>query len=168
VHAVTENLDAVGLYLREWRALPAPELARLRARRRSMRALFEDVIRDGIRKREFASADAKISALAILGMCNWVYEWYRPRGRLGRDELADEFAERGGMRRDDVRSWIEEATNRWRGDAVRAGERAGATLQSALRELGLVTRDEWDELELRVAQVEHRLRLLESRPRAVS
>jgi polyhydroxyalkanoate synthesis regulator phasin len=84
------------------------------------------------------------------------------------DELADELAERGGMRREDVRSWIEEATNRWRGDAVRVGERAGATLQGALRELGLVTRDEWDELELRLAQVEHRLRLVESRPRAVS
>jgi polyhydroxyalkanoate synthesis regulator phasin len=84
------------------------------------------------------------------------------------DELADELADRGGMRRDDVRDWIEDATNRWRGDAVRAGERAGATLQGALREFGLVTRDEWDELELRVAQVEHRLRLLESRPRAVS
>jgi BMFP domain-containing protein YqiC len=30
-----------------------------------------------------------------------------------------------------------------------------------------VTRDEWDELELRVAQLEHRLRLLEGRPRVV-
>ena len=29
------------------------------------------------------------------------------------------------------------------------------------RDLGLVTRDDWDELELRVAQVEHRLSLLE-------
>jgi polyhydroxyalkanoate synthesis regulator phasin len=77
------------------------------------------------------------------------------------DDLADELAERGGLRRDDVRGWIEDATNRWRGDAVRVGERAGATLQSALRDLGLVTRDEWDELELRVAQLEHRLRLLE-------
>jgi polyhydroxyalkanoate synthesis regulator phasin len=84
------------------------------------------------------------------------------------DELADDLAQRGGMSREDVRSWIDDVTNRWRGDAVRAGERAGATLQSALRELGLVTRDEWDELELRVAQVEHRLRLLENRPRPVS
>jgi polyhydroxyalkanoate synthesis regulator phasin len=84
------------------------------------------------------------------------------------DDLADELADRGGMRRDDVRGWIDDATNRWRGDAVRVGERAGATLQSALRDLGLVTRDEWDELELRVAQIEHRLRLLEGRPRAVS
>jgi polyhydroxyalkanoate synthesis regulator phasin len=84
------------------------------------------------------------------------------------DELADELAERGGMRREDVRGWIDDVTNRWRGDAVRMGERTGATVQGALRELGLVTRDEWDELELRVAQLEHRLRLVETRPRAVT
>src|SRR6059058_3722811 len=83
------------------------------------------------------------------------------------DELADSLAERGGMSKDEVRGWIDEATTRWRGDAVRVGERAGATLHGALRELGLVTRDEWDELELRVAQVEHRLRLLEGRPRVL-
>jgi polyhydroxyalkanoate synthesis regulator phasin len=83
------------------------------------------------------------------------------------DELADSLAERGGLRRDEVRGWIEDATTRWRGDAVRIGERAGVTLHGAFRELGLVTRDEWDELELRVAQLEHRLRLVESRPRAV-
>ena len=83
------------------------------------------------------------------------------------DELADTLAERGGMSRDEVRAWIDDATTRWRGDAVRVGERAGATLQGTVRELGLVTRDEWDELELRVAQLEHRLRLLENRPRAV-
>jgi polyhydroxyalkanoate synthesis regulator phasin len=80
------------------------------------------------------------------------------------DELADSLAARGGMSKDEVRSWIDEATTRWRGDAVRVGERAGATLHAALRELGLVTRDEWDELELRVAQLEHRLRLVESQP----
>ena len=81
------------------------------------------------------------------------------------DELAESLAERGGMRKDEVRGWIDDATARWRGDAVRVGERAGETLRGALHELGLVTRDEWDELELRVAQLEHRLRLLEERPR---
>ncbi len=83
------------------------------------------------------------------------------------DELADSLAERGGMSKEEVRSFIDEATTRWRGDAVRVGERAGATLHGALRELGLVTRDEWDELELRVAQLEHRLRLVETQPRPV-
>ena len=80
------------------------------------------------------------------------------------DELADTLAARGGMSRDEVRGWIDDATARWRGDAVRVGERAGATLHGVLHELGLVTREEWDELELRVAQLEHRLRLVESPP----
>ena len=83
------------------------------------------------------------------------------------EELADALAEKGGMRADDVRTWIEETSSRWRGDAVRVSERAGASLQGTLRELGLVTREEWDELELRVAQLEHRLRLLEGGPRAL-
>lgn len=82
------------------------------------------------------------------------------------DELADSLASRGGMSRDEVRARIDEATSRWRGDAVRVGEKAGATLHGALRELGLVTRDEWDELELHVAQLEHRLRLVETQPSA--
>ena len=94
VRAVTANLDAVGLYLREWRSLPTPELARLRARRRAMRSLFEHVIADGARRREFAVGDEKISALAILGMCNWLFEWYRPRGRLRPEALAEELAAR--------------------------------------------------------------------------
>jgi polyhydroxyalkanoate synthesis regulator phasin len=80
------------------------------------------------------------------------------------DELADALAARGGMSRDEVRGWIDESTTRWRGDAVRVGEKAGATLNGVLRELGLVTREEWDELELRVAQLEHRLRLVETQP----
>jgi polyhydroxyalkanoate synthesis regulator phasin len=52
-------------------------------------------------------------------------------------------------------------TSRWRGDAVRVGEGTRRRIQELAREAGLVTRDEWDELELRVAQLEHRLRLLE-------
>ena len=94
VAAVTANLDAVGLYLREWRALPPPELSRLRARRRAMRALFEDVIADGARRREFVADDVKVSTLAIMGMANWLFEWYRPRGRMTAERLADEIAER--------------------------------------------------------------------------
>jgi polyhydroxyalkanoate synthesis regulator phasin len=80
------------------------------------------------------------------------------------DELADLLAARGGMSRDEVRRWIDEAATRWRGDAMRVGEKAGSTVNGVLRELGLVTREEWDELELRVAQLEHRLRLVETEP----
>ncbi|HEY3182056.1 MAG TPA: hypothetical protein VGJ77_04415 [Gaiellaceae bacterium] len=68
-----------------------------------------------------------------------------------------------GVRLDEARSLFDEATSRWRGDALRVGEGGRVRLRDLFRELGLVTRDDWDELELRVAQLEHRLRLLEDR-----
>ena len=77
------------------------------------------------------------------------------------EALADELAERGGMRRDEARALVRDLASRWRGDAVRVGERTGAGLHGVLRQLGLVLREEYDELELRVAQLEHRLRLLQ-------
>jgi len=83
------------------------------------------------------------------------------------DELAGELADRGGMRRDEVRQLLEDAVTRWRGEAARLGEQAGENLAGLARQLGLVTRDELEELELRTAQLEHRLRLLEG-PRALS
>jgi polyhydroxyalkanoate synthesis regulator phasin len=70
-----------------------------------------------------------------------------------------------GPRLDEVRSLFEDATMRWRGDAVRVGESTRRRINDLAREAGLVTREDWDELELRIAQLEHRLRLLEdSRP----
>jgi polyhydroxyalkanoate synthesis regulator phasin len=77
------------------------------------------------------------------------------------EALADALAERGGMQRDEAKQTLDQLASRWRGDAVRASERASTTLSGFFRELGLVTRDDWEELDLRVAQLEHRLRLLE-------
>jgi polyhydroxyalkanoate synthesis regulator phasin len=68
-----------------------------------------------------------------------------------------------GPRLDELRSLADDLTSRWRGDAVRVGESSRRRIQDVARELGLVTREEWDELELRVAQLEHRLHLVEDR-----
>ena len=85
------------------------------------------------------------------------------------EELASELAERGGMRRDEARSLLDSAVSRWRGDATRIGERASDSFSALLAQLGVVTREDFEELELRVAQLEHRLRLIEKpKPRAVS
>src|SRR5207247_11297015 len=95
----------------------------------------------------------------------------RAVGAVGRtaervEQVADELAERGNIRRDEARQTIEDLAGRWRGDATRLGERAGEGMQGVFGQLGLVTREEYEELELRVAQLEHRLRLLEDAPAA--
>ena len=79
------------------------------------------------------------------------------------DELVQELMGRGKMTGDDARDLVDDVMGRWRGDAVRMSERAGSTLSSLFREVGLITRSEYEELELRLAQVEHRLRLVEKK-----
>jgi BMFP domain-containing protein YqiC len=59
---------------------------------------------------------------------------------------------------------IIELPNRLRGSRARLSEQAVAAVRTLVGELNLVTRDDLDELELRVAQLEHRLRLLETPP----
>ncbi len=53
---------------------------------------------------------------------------------------------------------------RLRGGRARLSEQALAAMRAIVDELNLVTRDDFDELELRVAQLEHRLRLVEDLP----
>jgi polyhydroxyalkanoate synthesis regulator phasin len=62
--------------------------------------------------------------------------------------------------RDEAQALADELGALWRGDAT-VGERAAARLAGIFREIGLVTRDELDEAELKIAQLEHRIRLLE-------
>jgi polyhydroxyalkanoate synthesis regulator phasin len=78
------------------------------------------------------------------------------------ESLAEDLASKGGIRKEEARELIDDATARWRGEAGRVGDRASAALETLFAELGLMTRDDYEELELRVAQLEHRLRLLEA------
>jgi polyhydroxyalkanoate synthesis regulator phasin len=67
----------------------------------------------------------------------------------------------GRLGRNEAQALVEELGALWRGDAT-VGERAAARLAGIFREVGLVTREELDEAELKIAQLEHRLRLLEN------
>ena len=60
-----------------------------------------------------------------------------------------------------IEELLGELPARVRGSRTRVGEQTLGILRGLVEELDLVTRDEFDELELRVAQVEHRLRMLE-------
>jgi polyhydroxyalkanoate synthesis regulator phasin len=77
------------------------------------------------------------------------------------DELATEIGTRLGVERDEVRSAIGDVLDSWRREAARLGETGGSMAARAASELGTASREAVDDLELRVAQLEHRIRLLE-------
>jgi AcrR family transcriptional regulator len=55
--------------------------------------LWEEILRQGIVKGELrADLDVTTTALMILGMCNWMFRWYRKGGRLSTAVLAQQYA----------------------------------------------------------------------------
>jgi polyhydroxyalkanoate synthesis regulator phasin len=80
------------------------------------------------------------------------------------DRLAEEVAERIGVDRAELRDALADTLDSWRREARRLGDSAGEAASGVAADLGVASRDAVDELELRVAQLEHRLRLLERAP----
>ena len=93
VSAVANNLDVLTVYLSEWRQLATESLATNRTQRERYAALFHDILRDGIAAGEFRPMDSRIVMLGMIGMCNYLFRWYRPDGRLSPDQIADELIE---------------------------------------------------------------------------
>jgi polyhydroxyalkanoate synthesis regulator phasin len=62
---------------------------------------------------------------------------------------------------DAIEELILDLPARVRGSRAKLSEQALGAVHSLVDDLNLVSRDDLDELELRVAQLEHRLRLLE-------
>ncbi|HLX32638.1 MAG TPA: hypothetical protein VKR79_07705 [Gaiellaceae bacterium] len=69
---------------------------------------------------------------------------------------------------DAIEELFAEIPGRVRGGRAKLSEQAVATLRTLVEDLDLVTRDDLEELELRVAQLEHRLKLLEDAPRPLA
>jgi AcrR family transcriptional regulator len=93
VTAVADNLDVLTVYLSEWRQLGTESLATNRDQRARYSRLFREILSDGVAAGEFRPMDTRIVMLGMIGMCNYLFRWYRPAGRLTPDQIADEMIE---------------------------------------------------------------------------
>jgi hypothetical protein len=54
----------------------------------------EDIILEGIEQGNFRRVNPKLQANAIIGMCNWLYRWYKPgKSSLTPDEIVEQFTD---------------------------------------------------------------------------
>lgn len=91
--ALCEQLDIYTVYLSERRALSGRYHAKVRAEGERHARLLEQIIQQGITSKDFRAIDTKMAAHAILGMCNWLYQWYSPDGRLTPQQIAEIFSD---------------------------------------------------------------------------
>jgi AcrR family transcriptional regulator len=85
--------DHVWVFLHEFPALTGERAEQFRVRRRDYERRVEAVLRAGVDAGEFRDVDARLTALAWLGMHNYTYLWLKPGGRLSARDVATQFAD---------------------------------------------------------------------------
>lgn len=79
------------VFFEHFRELAEPEQATVRAKRDHYLAIVEGLVGEGVEAGEFRDVDPRLTALSILGSCNWAYQWYCPEGGSRSREIAYAF-----------------------------------------------------------------------------
>lgn len=89
---VMDNLAIFSVFFSEENQLPFENFQKIQAEKKKFTRVVEEIIQDGIDKGYFQRLNPKLTAYAIIGMCNWLYRWYKPGTSLfSPDEIADQF-----------------------------------------------------------------------------
>ncbi len=83
----------ITVILHESNALKGRYRDRINARKKRYVKFLEKTFRDLVKSGAARRIDPSVAAFAMLGMINWIYQWYRPGGRLDENALAAALAD---------------------------------------------------------------------------
>lgn len=84
----------VTVFLREEHALPEEARVSIVAEHDKVDAIVDSILQRGVNRGDFRSdIHVRLVRLAILGMCNWTYQWFRPNGSVSSSEIAEQFSD---------------------------------------------------------------------------
>ena len=91
---ISEEDREVTVMLHENHPLPAAFRRKINARKKDYVHFVENLIADVQKRRSPASqVTPRAAAFALLGMINWVYQWYKPEGPLTGDAIVRQYTE---------------------------------------------------------------------------
>jgi len=88
---MAENVDVASVLLFEHRSLDPKQHARHIPNRDRFEALWRDVLSEGVKSGVFHCPDPGLTVRALLGILNWTLTWYRPKGELSIEQIADQY-----------------------------------------------------------------------------
>ena len=91
VRLVAERPAFFTVYFQEKGHLAPEHLVTVTRIERKIATALEGVLREGMAAGLFRKTDPAVAAFAILGMCFWVYKWFRVDGRASVDDVSATF-----------------------------------------------------------------------------
>ena len=93
MEVVASHLEAATVHFHEYRYLPAERLRELIEYRDAYEEGVRSILTRGIESGHFRQLDVPVTAICILSMLNYAYQWFTPSGRLSPGDLGGYFAE---------------------------------------------------------------------------
>ena len=93
LHVVLSERDReITVMLHENHPLPPPLRKRINARKKEYIHFMERLIAEVRRIRQSKGVvSPRAAAFALLGMINWIYQWYKPEGTLAGEDLVQQY-----------------------------------------------------------------------------
>jgi AcrR family transcriptional regulator len=83
----------LAVYFREEKHLPANASRELAADRRRFDRALSKLLQEGVDTGAFRVATVPVAAQAITGMTTWIFNWYREKGPLSPEQVAQEMSQ---------------------------------------------------------------------------
>lgn len=94
IKKIEKQGSSARVFYREMRNLKEKNLHEIIQKRDAFRLELQELIQTGIAQKEFRQdLDSSIVTFAILGICNWSYSWFNPKGPLTDEEVIHTFVE---------------------------------------------------------------------------
>ena len=91
VRFVIANRSFLTVFFSEEASLPTRFVRAIAAQKDRYDKGIESVIADGMAQGVFRDVPPRLVVFGLLGMLNWLYKWYNPRGRWGAEEISSAF-----------------------------------------------------------------------------
>ena len=86
---VMEKREWTAIYVREESELTEQQRREIAKKKRQYDGMIEEVYEAGMEAGVFRRMPKHIAVSGLLGMCNWLYVWYKQQGAVSADEIAD-------------------------------------------------------------------------------
>ena len=88
---VMNYTDESAVWLYEKESLSPDNLKQYMQYRDKYEKTIRAVIEEGMNKGQFKQFNPKLVTFGILGMCNWLVNWYKPEGALSSNQIIEEY-----------------------------------------------------------------------------
>ncbi len=93
IDSSTGEQPLMRLFFQEEVNLPEKVSQTMAQMHRDIDRLMEEEIKQGIARGEVIDANPRLLMYAFMGMCNWLYRWYRPGGSIRPEEIIQVFTQ---------------------------------------------------------------------------